>query len=191
MTLEFRPARPTEGGEVEALLRSAFTPYVRMLGRTDGPGPYHWLPAVIDNGDAFVAMEDGQLVGVVTTSRADSERAIDHIAIEPDRQGQGIGSWLLGKIEDAARLEGATALSLYTAEIMDDLIRLYRRHGFVETRRAPPASWQGPDPPRLLHQAALSAARLHSKSSLSRSAPSGMSRTDPSPPGSPATGSSR
>ena len=144
MTLEFRPARPAECEDMKALLRSAFAPYVRKLGRTDGPGPYDWLPAVIDNGDAFVATDDGHMVGVVTTNRTESERAIDHIAIDPSRQGQGTGSWLLGQIEDVARSEGCAALSLYTAEIMDDLIRFYRRHGFVETRRAP--ALHGRDP---------------------------------------------
>lgn len=138
MTLEFRPALRTDRDAVETLLRSAFTPYARKLGRTDGPGPYDWVAAAIGRGDVFVASEDNALIGAVTTNWRSSELAIDHIAVEPGSQGRGVGSWLLDSVEGIARNRGATALSLYTAEIMDDQIRLYRRHGFVEVHRGPP-----------------------------------------------------
>ena len=58
--------------------------------------------------------------------------------VDPARQGEGIGSWLLEQLEIAAREDGVSTLSLQTAEIMDHLLRLYSRHGFVETRRALP-----------------------------------------------------
>lgn len=144
MTLEFRVATPADYEAVEALLRSAFASYVRKLGRTDGPGPYGWVAAAIDRGDVFIATEDGTPVGAVTASLRGADFAIDHIAVEPSRQGQGIGSWLLDRAESAARSRGATVISLYTAEIMGDLLRLYGQKGFTEIRRAPPP--HGKDP---------------------------------------------
>jgi GNAT superfamily N-acetyltransferase len=54
------------------------------------------------------------------------------------QQGAGVGSWLLGRIEEVARLSGARGMSLYPAAMMDHLVRLYRRHGFEIVRRGPP-----------------------------------------------------
>ena len=33
----FRPARPADHGDVDRVVRAAFTPYVRKLGREVGP----------------------------------------------------------------------------------------------------------------------------------------------------------
>ena len=41
-------------------------------------------------------------------------------------------------VEQTARGDQVTALSLQTAEMMSDLLRLYRRHGFLLTRKALP-----------------------------------------------------
>jgi GNAT superfamily N-acetyltransferase len=49
-----------------------------------------------------------------------------------------MGSWLLARIEEVARSSGAPGLSLYTAEMMEHLVRLYSRHGFEIVDRGPP-----------------------------------------------------
>ena len=55
---------------------------------------------------------------------------IDQIAVDPSRQGTGVGSWLLARIDEMARSRGLGGLSLETAEMAEANIRLYRRHGF-------------------------------------------------------------
>lgn len=50
-------------------------------------------------------------------------------------QGEGIGSWLIKQIEAVAREKRLKSLSLETAEIISDLLRLYTRHGFKEVQR--------------------------------------------------------
>ena len=117
MALTFRKAMSSERDEVERLLRAAFTPYVRALGRELSAAGYARLPAELERGDIYVALEADRVVGVVRTEPSDD------------------GLW---RIEEVARLSGARGMSLYTAEMMEHLVRLYRRHGFEIVRRGPP-----------------------------------------------------
>ena len=57
----------------------------------------------------------------------------------PTRQGTGLGSFLLARVEEIARASGLRELSLETAEMAEGNIRLYRRHGFEIVRRGPPS----------------------------------------------------
>lgn len=123
---------------IENVLRAAFEPYVRKLGRELAVDAYAWLPSALQNGSVYIAVDGGRIVGVAATSNRGRELAIDQIAVLPERQGMGIGGWLLTSIEERARAEGVERMSLDTAMMMDDLLRLYRRHGFREVRRGPP-----------------------------------------------------
>jgi ribosomal protein S18 acetylase RimI-like enzyme len=138
MALTFRQAVPSERDGVERVLRAAFTPYVRALGRELSAAGYARLPAELERGDIYVALEADQIVGVIRTERRDDGIFIDQIGVDPAQQGAGVGSWLLSRIEEVARLSGARGMSLYTAEMMEHLVRLYRRHGFEIVRRGPP-----------------------------------------------------
>jgi ribosomal protein S18 acetylase RimI-like enzyme len=139
MALTFRKAAPSEGRDVDRVLRSAFTPYVRKLGREVTADYYAWVGQAVDRGDVFVALEAGQVVGVAVTERRDGGLYIDRLGVDPARQGGGLGSWLLAKLEGVARSSGLTGLSLETAEMMDHLVRLYRRNGFEIVGRGLPA----------------------------------------------------
>ena len=70
-----------------------------------------------------------QLAAAVTEQR-DHGLYIDRLGVDPARQGSGLGGWLLVKLEELARSRGFTGMSLETAEMMEHLVRLYRRHGF-------------------------------------------------------------
>ena len=134
----FSPATADQRDAVERLLRSAFIPYVRKLGRELAPDAYAWLAPSLARGDVFVGCEGGSMVGVVATTWQGRELVIDQVAVRPERQGAGVGSCLLERIEAHARDLGAEALTLHTAEMMMDLLRLYSRQGFAEVRRARP-----------------------------------------------------
>jgi hypothetical protein len=45
---------------------------------------------------------------------------------------------MIGQIEQTARARDTRTLTLNTAEIMEDRVRLYSRHGFEIVRRGPP-----------------------------------------------------
>jgi ribosomal protein S18 acetylase RimI-like enzyme len=149
MALIFRRAMSSEHDEVERVLRAAFTPYVRALGRELSAAAFAWLPAQLKNGDIYVASEADRIVGVVRTERRDDGLFIDQIGVDPALQRAGMGSWLLVRIEEVARSSGAPGMALYTAEMMEHLVRLYRRHGFEIVRRGPPD--HGLDPHTRVH----------------------------------------
>jgi GNAT superfamily N-acetyltransferase len=138
MALRFRKALPSEREQADRVLRAAFTPYIRRLGREITPDYYTWLPASIERGDTYVADDDGRIVGVAATERRDDSLCIDRLAVDPAQQGTGTGSWMLERLDDAARSSGLRGMSLETAEMMDHLVRLYRRNGFEITGRGLP-----------------------------------------------------
>jgi N-acetylglutamate synthase-like GNAT family acetyltransferase len=139
MKLEFAKASPAQREAIHRLMRRAFTPYVRKLGRQPKAGPHPGLEAAISRGDVYIALDEGEIVGVVATSRRGDELAIEALGVDPARQGGGIGGWLLEQIEQTARRDQIKALTLFTAEMMSDVVRLYDRHGFLVVRKALPA----------------------------------------------------
>jgi len=138
MDFLFRQALPAECLDADRVLRAAFTPYMQRLGREIMPDYYKWLPASIDRGDVFVADEAGRIVGVAATERRDTGLYLDRLAVDPAKQGSGLGGWLLVRLEQVARSRGDRAMSLQTAEMMEHLLRLYGRHGFEIVHRGPP-----------------------------------------------------
>jgi GNAT superfamily N-acetyltransferase len=139
MDFIFRTALPSECADADRVLRGAFTPYIRKLGREITGDYYKWLPASIERGDVFVADKGGRIVGVAATERRDTGLFLDRLAVDPAKQGTGLGSRLLERLDEVARARGDRTLSLETAEMMEHLIRLYRRHGFEIVGRGPPA----------------------------------------------------
>ncbi len=138
MTLVFATATPAQNAVVHHILQQAFAGYVGRLRDDATPGPYPWLDAAIERSDVYVALEDGAVVGVLATSHKGDDLMLGFLGVDPANQGKGIGGWLLEQIAVQARNTGIRTLRLHTAVIMTDLLRLYRRHGFVETHRAPP-----------------------------------------------------
>ena len=144
MEQEMRPLPPGDGADAEALLRIAFSEYVRRLGWEQTAEAYHWLPQPCAEGRVFGAYQEGNLIGVAIVTRDEDGWDLDLIAIAPGLQCSGTGSRLLRFVEAEARTAGAGTLSLHTAEIMTHLLQFYERHGFCETHRAMPA--HGKDP---------------------------------------------
>ena len=69
---------------------------------------------------------------------SDSFKVGNALAVDPSKQGTGLGRWLLQRLDEVARSRGDRTLSLVTAEMMDHLIKLYGSHGFEIVHRGPP-----------------------------------------------------
>ncbi len=145
MMLTFRTAMLSEGEEVARVIRAAFTPYLRALGQefpADESAQFaeEWERFAADakRGDVYVALEGERIIGAVRTKSQEKDLYIHQIAVDPARQGTGVGSWLLQRIDEVARARSLGGLSLYTAEIAVANIRLYQRHGFAIVSRGPP-----------------------------------------------------
>jgi ribosomal protein S18 acetylase RimI-like enzyme len=61
---------------------------------------------------------------------------LGRLVVAPDLQGRGLGARLLRAAESLVPA-GTTALHLFTGERSEANLRLYRRHGYVETHRTP------------------------------------------------------
>lgn len=139
MKLQFQKASLSQHKQIYFLMQEAFTPYVQKLNGKSVAGPYPWLKAAIEDGNVYVALEQKQIVGFATTRHEDGVFFIDQLGVNPAQQRNGAGSWLLNNIENIARQKHATLMKLNTAEMMENLLRLYRRHGFAETSKALPS----------------------------------------------------
>jgi GNAT superfamily N-acetyltransferase len=100
-------------------------------------------------GQCFVATEGEMILGTITlysptpTSGCPWYRREDvwhfgQFAVEPTRQGMGIGRQLLDVVEEVSRLAGATELALDTSEHATDLFAFYEKHGF---RKVDTVTW--------------------------------------------------
>ena len=78
--------------------------------------------------DVLGIRDAGRLIGAV---RIKPDGEIARLAVAPDRQHEGLGTRLL----EAAIERGGTWL--FTGDRSEANLRLYRRHGFEETRREP------------------------------------------------------
>jgi ribosomal protein S18 acetylase RimI-like enzyme len=137
-SLAFAVAAPLQLAQVDALMRLAFTPYVRRLGREITADAYAWFAEAIVKGDIYIALDGGEIVGAIATRPSGAGLELALISVSPTRQKRGIASFMIGKVAEIARARGLRTLSLTTAEMMEDRIRLYRRHGFEIVRRGLP-----------------------------------------------------
>jgi ribosomal protein S18 acetylase RimI-like enzyme len=83
--------------------------------------------------------DHGRLVATVRLRHGAADPGVAELArlaVAPDRQGEGMGTRLLIEAERHTR-PGVTAIVLITGEHSHGNLRLYDRHGYVETRRTP------------------------------------------------------
>ena len=96
----------------------------------------------LGKGETIVALDNGRLVGIVTLARTVATSgspfydrpdvaSFGQYAVEPTHQGKGIGSTLLGYVEQIALLRGVRYLALDTSEQATDLIRFYETRGYA------------------------------------------------------------
>ncbi len=137
-TLAFAVAAPAQLVQVDSLMRLAFAPYIRRLGREITADAYGWFAEAIVKGDIYVALDGEEIVGAIATRPRDADMELALISVSPTRQKSGIASFMIGRVAEIARTRGLETLSLTTAEMMEDRIRLYRRHGFEIVRRGLP-----------------------------------------------------
>ena len=151
MVLTLRTATLSDGGEVERIIRAAFTPYFRALGlefpaygSADFAEEWERYAADAERGDVYIALDGERIIGAVRTKPQEKDLYIHQIVVDPARQGAGVGSWLLQRIDELARSRGLGGLSLETAEMAAANIRLYQRHGFEIVSRGPPDHGRDP-----------------------------------------------
>jgi ribosomal protein S18 acetylase RimI-like enzyme len=130
-----RRAGPGDVDELGALAAAAYQKYVCRIGKAPAPMTADYAQAVRD-GQAWAALEDGQIVGFAIIIAQPGYLLLDNVAVLPAAQGRGIGARLLALAEEQARGLGLREIRLYTNEAMTENLAYYPRHGYAETHQA-------------------------------------------------------
>lgn len=133
--MELRLATAADVDAVTALVERAFAVYVERMGRRPAPMDEDY-GALVALGSVWVLDDAGAIVGCVVLSATPEALMVDDLAVEPSRQGAGLGRRLLAHAEARARELGLPELQLYTNEKMVENQAIYPRLGWRETDRA-------------------------------------------------------
>ena len=134
VVISFRAARPAEAETLRKIAAAAYQQYVPRIGRPPAPMTADYGAAVC-RGQAWVAIEDGEVAGFVILIAGPGHLLLENVAVLPAAQGRGIGAGLLAFAEEHARSLRLHEMRLYTNETMTENLTYYPRHGYTETHR--------------------------------------------------------
>ena len=120
---------------VAECVRAAYAHYVERIGREPAPMTADY-GRLIAAGEVWVARAGEDVAGVLVLRPQPPALLLENIAVDPGRQGQGLGRALMAFAEDRARAEGLAEVVLYTNERMTENLRFYPALGYAETGRA-------------------------------------------------------
>ena len=140
--MRIRKAGTGDVTAIEAVVERAYGGYVEPIGMRPGPMDSDYAEKV-GRGLVFVAEEcgtDGEdaeppIAGLIVLVELEDRLLIDNVAVDPDRQGEGIGRRLLAFAEERARGAGLDRVALYTHERMSENLALYARLAYEEDER--------------------------------------------------------
>ncbi|HXS46933.1 MAG TPA: GNAT family N-acetyltransferase [Solirubrobacterales bacterium] len=132
--MKIRVADSADVLAIHRLVQRAYGHYVSRIGRPPGPMEDDYEAKVL-GGHVSVADEDGSVVGLIVLIQEPDHLLVENVAVEPERQSEGIGRALLAFAEDVAREAGLSTLRLYTHAAMTENLAFYPRLGYGETGR--------------------------------------------------------
>jgi ribosomal-protein-alanine N-acetyltransferase len=125
--LVFAPMLPGDVDEVHALECSVFPHPWSRANFTDSLGSGY---------DAWVVRDlDGLLVGYYLLMYAIDEAHLLDVAVAASRQHQGLGRYLLARIDARAREQGMETILLEVRPSNERALAVYRRYGYQEIGR--------------------------------------------------------
>ncbi len=136
-----RPIRPDDADELHALFHRAgpASVYQRFFREKDDLTPEeleYFSNVDYQRRMAFVALHEDDIIGVGRYDLLDDEPAMAEVAflVADAQQGRGIGTQLLERLTDYARLRGITAFRAYVLADNHAMLRVFRNSGFSLTR---------------------------------------------------------
>ena len=134
--MSLRPATAADVPRLTELVDAAYGGYVQRLGRPPEPMTRDYAEIVRER-DVTVAEEDGVIVALLVLTVTDEGFLIENVAVDPVRQGTGLGRTLLELADQEARRAAFDSIYLYTHELITERIAMYERNGYVEFDRRP------------------------------------------------------
>ena len=99
-----------------------------------GSGETRWRERLLDpTALKIVAAREGVPVGLVRGVIEDGSAWLHSLWVSPHLRGQGLGDRLVATVEQWAARYGATSIRLEVVPDNISAIRLYRRHGYVDS----------------------------------------------------------
>jgi len=151
---------PADAGELLTLQRAAYVPEAQRYRDFELPplveslddlravlaAPTTIALGIRDGGRSgtHAGAHDGELGRLVAAVRLRLDDAVAHLGrlvVAPDRQGEGLGSTLLGACE-AVLPDGVRHVRLFTGADSGPTIRLYERFGYVRERDTPEGDYR-------------------------------------------------
>lgn len=126
--------RQADIGDADAIRDLTFRAYARwqaMLGYPPRPLLADYDEAVRKHRFDLLDL-DGQLAALIETTPNGDHFLIVNVAVDPARQGQGLGRRLMAHAETLAIAAGFDDIRLYTNQRFVENIRLYRSLGYEE-----------------------------------------------------------
>ncbi len=134
--MEIRAARLPDADAIAGCVRLAYGKYVARIGREPKPMSADYARAVAAH-QVWVVDGEAGLAAVLELILQDDHLLIENIAVDPARQGGGLGRRLMAFAEAEARRQGFRELRLYTNERFVENIAFYGRLGYRVTKREP------------------------------------------------------
>jgi N-acetylglutamate synthase-like GNAT family acetyltransferase len=129
-----RPAGPSDAGSMQEVASEAYQRYVNRIGRRPRPMTANY-DRIAESGHAWVAEEDGRIVGLLVLQPADDHMLLENVAVAPHAQGLGVGARLLQVAEEQARAHDLPEVRLYTNDAMVENLAYYPRRGYQQRHR--------------------------------------------------------
>ena len=127
-----RRAQALDAPAIGALVQSAYGHYVDRIGQPPGPMLADYYQVVAAS-EVWVTEDANGLTGCLVLVPHEDHLLLENIAVRPDVQGRGLGSFLLQLTDARARELGLRQVRLYTHVLMAENRAYYARHGYVET----------------------------------------------------------
>lgn len=133
--IEVRAARASEIDDAHQLAQSVFAELRDIYVAIEMPEP-----TVASGGiDRLIAYCQGKLAGTTLFEKSHDRLHLRGLAVSRELRQRGIASAIVSYLKDAAQMQGARALSLYTIEATGNR-SIFERMGFVVVR-SEPATW--------------------------------------------------
>ena len=136
-----RTARPEDRAAVEAIVDAAYSVYVERIGKAPGPMLDDYARLIEAGAVSVLEDRDGVIAALIVLLPKSDHLLLDNIAVDPPRQGGGLGRRLIAFAESEAWRLCYAELRLYTHATMTENIALYTRLGFRETGRGNEAGY--------------------------------------------------
>jgi len=127
-------ATADDAARIGAIARAAYANYVSRIGREPAPMVADFAGHIA--ADHVVVVEAAGVVDGYMVAWAEIDAYFVHnIAVDPARQGRGLGRKLMAHAADEAKRRHLPAIRLYTNAAMTENLSMYAHMGFIETHR--------------------------------------------------------